>query len=124
MTKRSGFDFFEIVYDKRIENENKKKRHDCLHDCASERENVSVELKRAETLDDSRRVVLGAEQVVAFAEESQIGVPGGRNVQARRQIEHVQAERGDEYDNENEYGTHFNHLLCLQSELDHDESFE
>lgn len=124
MTKRSGFDFFEIVNDKRIENENKKKRHDRLHDCASERENIGVELKRAETLDDSRRVVLGAEQVVAFAEESQVGVPGGRNVQSGREIEYVQAERGDEYDNENEYGTHLDHLLRLQSELDHDQSLE
>ncbi|RNA20305.1 hypothetical protein BpHYR1_014478 [Brachionus plicatilis] len=79
---------------------------------------VAVEGERADLLVDQRWIGVFVLDIFALAQQRQIGVQTGRQIE---QIEHKHAH---EYCAKDENSSQLYHVLCLKSELDDHESFQ
>ena len=119
MTHRSRLDLFKIINNQHIEDEHQQKRHHRLQAGAHKHERLRVERDRTHLLVNIKNL-----NVVSLAQQRQIGVPLRLNVEARRQIEHIQQKYNCEYEDQYDERPQFDHVLCLYGNLGDDEALE
>ena len=85
MTQCVRFDLFKIINNQHIEYEHQQEGHHRLQAGAHKHERLRVERDRAHLL-----VHIVNLNVVAFAQQCQIGVPLRFDVETRRQVKHIQ----------------------------------
>ena len=107
-------DALEVVDDEWVEDQHDSEGHNGLEESAHEHERVGVEADGPEAL----VVVDLVDEVVALAEEQQIGVPLRRRVEALGQVEQVEGEDDGEHGGEEGEGAVLKHAFGLDGEFD------